>query len=104
MRSGMCEWYDVKVRDILASAQRDVREIEILGGSLRWTEEGLEYEASDKHRQGQWSEEMPEGTEKTRFRTLAATSNYTSLDRSDRAVCRERDVHEAGEPDTRRLE
>ena len=28
-----------------------MREIEILGRSLRWTEEGLEYQASDKHRQ-----------------------------------------------------
>ena len=27
--------------------------------------------------------EMPQGTEKTRFRSLAATLNYMSLDRSD---------------------
>ena len=40
MRSRMCEWYDVKVRGILGSGKRDVREIEILGRSLRWTEEG----------------------------------------------------------------
>ena len=44
----MCEWYEVKVRGILGSEKRDVREIEILGRSFRWTEEGLEYEASDK--------------------------------------------------------
>ena len=48
MRSRMCDKYDVKVR---ATAERDVREIEILGRSLRWTEEGLEFEASDKHHQ-----------------------------------------------------
>ena len=36
---------------ILSSGKRDVREIEMLGRSLRWTQEGLEYEASDKHRQ-----------------------------------------------------
>ena len=47
MRSRMCEWYDVKVRGILGSANRYVREIEMLG-SLR-TQEGLE--ASDKHPQ-----------------------------------------------------
>ena len=51
MRSRLCEWCDVKVRDLLGSGKRDVREIEILGRSLRWTEEGLEYEASDQHRQ-----------------------------------------------------
>ena len=47
----MCEWHDVKVRCVLGSGKRDVRENEILGRSLRWTEEGPEYEASDKHRQ-----------------------------------------------------
>ena len=46
----MHEWYDVKVRGILGSAKRDVHEIEILGRNLTWTEEGLEYEGSDKHR------------------------------------------------------
>ena len=51
MRSRMCEWYSVKVRGILGSGKRDVREIETLGRSLRWTEEGLECEASDKRRQ-----------------------------------------------------
>ena len=39
---------DVKVRGILSSGKRDVREIEILGRNLTWTEEGLEYEGSDK--------------------------------------------------------
>ena len=46
----MHEWYDVKVRGNLGSGKRDVREIEILGKSLAWTEEGLEYEGSEKHR------------------------------------------------------
>ena len=100
MRSRMCEWYDVKVRGIPGSGGRDVREIEILGRHLRWTEEGLEYEASDKHRQalleglgfsavkseeiGQAEdEEILEGTEQTRFRSLVATLEYMGLDRSD---------------------
>ena len=51
MRSKMCKRYDVKVRGILGIGTRDVRETEILERSLRWTEECLEYEASDKHRQ-----------------------------------------------------
>ena len=46
----MHEWYDVKVRGILGSGKHDVHEIEILGRNLTWTEEGLEYEGSDKHR------------------------------------------------------
>ena len=43
----MCEWYDVKVRGMLGSGQRDVQEIEMSGRTLRWTEH-LEYEAGDK--------------------------------------------------------
>ena len=41
----------LKVRGVLGSGKRDVHEIEILGRNLTWTEEGLEYEGSDKHRQ-----------------------------------------------------
>ena len=52
IEANMHEWYDVKVRGILGSGKRDVQEIEILGRNLTWTEEGLEYEGSDKHR---WS-------------------------------------------------
>ena len=51
IRAKMCEWYDVQVRGVLGSGKRDVREIEILGRTLTWTEEGLVYECSDKHRQ-----------------------------------------------------
>ena len=51
MRSEMSEWYDVQVRGILGSGKRDVREMETLGKSLRWTDEGLECEANDKERQ-----------------------------------------------------
>ena len=50
IQAKMHEWYDVKVRGILGSGKLDVREIEVLGRSLTWTEEGLEYEGSDKHR------------------------------------------------------
>ena len=46
MRLRMCEGYDVKVCGILCSVKRDVREIEILGRGLGWTEEGLECEAN----------------------------------------------------------
>ena len=106
MRSRMCEWYDVKVRGILGTGKRDVRKIEILATSVKWTEEGLESEASDRRRQalleglgsieesktvnsaavepeeiGQEEDgEMLEGMEKTRFRNMAATLNFMSLD------------------------
>ena len=39
------------LRQGACSGKRDVHENELLGRSLRWTEDGLEYEASDKHRQ-----------------------------------------------------
>ena len=39
------------MRGVLGSGKRDVREIEILVRNLTWTEEGREYEGSDKHRQ-----------------------------------------------------
>ena len=97
------------MRCILGSGKRDVHEIEMLGTSVRWTEDGLGCEATDKRRQAlleglESSEESktvnsaavkPEeigqeedgeilgGTEKTRFRSLAATQNNMSLDRSD---------------------
>ena len=51
IQAKMHEWYDVEVRGVLSSGKRDLREIEILRRSLTWTEEGLEYEGSDKHRQ-----------------------------------------------------
>ena len=51
IKSKLCERYGVKVRGMLGSGRRDVQEIEILGQTLRWTEQGLEYEAGDKHRQ-----------------------------------------------------
>ena len=119
----MCERYDVKVRGILDGRKRDVREIEILGRSLRWTEEGLEYEASDKRRQalleglglseelkkpekiGQAEDlEMLEEAENTRFRSLAATLKLHVSGQVGRGICRKGDMHEDGEPDTRKLE
>ena len=104
VRSKMCELYDDKVRGVSGSGKRDVREMEILGRNMRWTREGLEYEASEKKRQAlleglglsqeskmvkleeigrEEDEEMLEGTEKTRFRSFAATLKYMSLDKSD---------------------
>ena len=51
IRSKMSEWYGVKVRGTLGTGRRDVREIEILCGNLRWTDQGLEQAASNGHRE-----------------------------------------------------
>ena len=85
-----------------------MHEIEIVGRSLTWTKEGLEYESSDKHRRalleglglneeskavnspavkteeiGQEEDTEMFASETKRFRSLAATLNYMSSDRSD---------------------
>ena len=94
-----------KVHGILGSGKRDVREIERLGRSWRWTEDGLECEASDEHRQASLeglglngqsktvnsAEEigqdedasMLDEVERKKFRSLTATLDHVSLDRSD---------------------
>ena len=104
----MCDWYDVQARSILSSGKRDVHETEILGRNLTWTEGGLECEGSDKHRQAlleglglnyeskavnsaamkpeqinqEEDAEMLDESETKGFRSLAATLNYMSSDRS----------------------
>ena len=99
MRSRMCEWYGVKLRGILGSGRRDVREIEIRGRSLRWTEEGkhrqallggmgLSEESKVVHSAAVKPEEFgQEGdatmlgeAERKKFRSSVATLNYMSLD------------------------
>ena len=107
-KARMHEWHDVKVRGILGSGKRDVHEIEILGRNLTW-KEGLVYEDSDKHRRvlleglglndeskavnsaavkpgeiGQQGDtDVLDALEAKRFKSLAATLNYMSSDRSD---------------------
>ena len=56
IRFKMSASYDIKVRGVLCTGKRGFCEMEILGRSLRWTEEGLEYEASDRHHQA-----LPQG-------------------------------------------
>ena len=43
--------YDVQVCEILGSARRVQRETQIRGQTLRWTDDGLEYGADEKHPQ-----------------------------------------------------
>ena len=104
----MEEWYEIKFRGIMGSGLEDIKEVVILGRLLRWTDEGLEYEADGKHREelmkamgmdkkantvvspavrDEFEDEEdetqlePEDTRK--FRPSAARLNYLALDRSD---------------------
>ena len=111
-------WKDEYTRRLV---ERDVREIEIgkkceandkrqalLGrlGLERGIEDGQQRSSQAQRRpdKKKKDEEMLEVTEKTRFRSLAATLNDLSLDRVGRATCREGNMHEHGEPDTWKLE
>jgi hypothetical protein len=46
----MFGWYEIKVRARLGDGERDDKEVSILGRQVRWTEEGIEFEADPKHR------------------------------------------------------
>ena len=50
MKKKMEEWYEVKFRGILGSGKDDAKEVAILGRTARWTEDGIEYYADDRHR------------------------------------------------------
>ena len=49
IRRKMKEWYEIKDRGIMGSGDSVIEEVTILGRLLRWTEDGLEYEADPKH-------------------------------------------------------
>jgi len=51
MRGKMQEWYEVNDRGIMGSGVGEIREVTILGRTVRWTPEGIEYEADERHRQ-----------------------------------------------------
>ena len=51
IRSRMCEWYNAKARGVFNRGKRDVRQMEILGRNLRWTQARLYCQANDRHRQ-----------------------------------------------------
>ena len=102
----MRAWYDVNVRGALGCARRDQRYTGVMDRMLRWTDDGLKYEA-DKHRQAllearglseesnmvsSWRNKrsrpkddatLLDARSVTKFVKLAATLNYMSMDRSD---------------------
>eukprot|EP00973_Karenia_brevis_P035286 4866350-Karenia_brevis.AAC.1 len=46
----MESWFEIKVRAVLGPEDKDDKEVTILGRVVRWTREGIEYEADPKHR------------------------------------------------------
>ena len=42
-------WYSIKLRGIVGPDPGDMKEIRILNRLVRWTKDGIEYEADDKH-------------------------------------------------------
>ena len=46
----MESWFEIKLRAILGGDVGDDLEVVILGRKLRWTKDGLRYEADPKHR------------------------------------------------------
>ena len=113
----MKKWYEVKVKARLGPEPGDDKEVDILGRRVRWTEQGVEYEADPRHRSiileqlglGEGSKGLTsngkvdtedaedEGlpaAEATSFRALAARVNYLAQDFPDiqfpaKEICRE---------------
>eukprot|EP00973_Karenia_brevis_P001881 255607-Karenia_brevis.AAC.1 len=46
----MEEWYEIKIRAILVPDRGDDKEVVIFGRLVKWTEQGIEYQADPKHR------------------------------------------------------
>ena len=109
MRSTMEAWYDIKNRGMMGSDVDDIKKVTILGRTLRWTEDGLEYEADIGHRRkvmeaegldddsnkapgpavkedvgkAEFDEKEFDNLEHKDFRSRGATLNYRGQDRSD---------------------
>jgi len=108
IRDLMASWFEIKVRAILGEDCHDDKEVVILGRRVRWTEEGIEYEADPRHREeiisyfgfeegsralavnGDKDIKEEEGDEEDLvkseakvFRGLAARQNFLSLDCPD---------------------
>ena len=109
MRRRMGEWYDIKDRGLMGSGKDEIKEVVILGRTVKWKETGITYESDAKHRvelmrklnleedsKGATSagirndeekeEELEiqlEGEERKGFRGEIALLNYLGQDRSD---------------------
>ena len=57
VKEKMREWCDVKDWETMGSEKNEVKEVRILERTVRWREEGLEYEADAGHRRRIMEEE-----------------------------------------------
>ena len=115
----MASWYEIKVRAIMGPDAEDEKEVIILGRTVRWLEDRIEYEADEKYAkviieemglnevsngvdgpavkekdEDDKAEEELSKAEATEFRRVAATANYLASDRPDlqyatKEVCRD---------------
>ena len=108
IRDLMMTWFEIKVRAILGMDDYDDKEVIILGRTVRWTKDGIEYEADEKHRRlvmeyfgftedtkslsfngdkddrnEEWESEDLDREEAKVYRGLAARLNFLSQDSPD---------------------
>ena len=50
IKEKMGEWYVIKERETMGCGKNEIKEVTILRRTVRWTAEGLEYEADAEHR------------------------------------------------------
>ena len=104
----MGEWFEIKVKGVLGPEDKDMKEIVILGRLVRWTEDGVEFEADPRHRKAlmdhfgfeegvkgaavngdkerkeeEGDEDDMEREEAKTFRGLVARMNYLAQDSQD---------------------
>ena len=111
LEKGLAKKFEIKVRGRLGSGTKDAKEVTILNRVVKWTPEGISYEADPKHAQALWElmgveegngcvtpgrredgEKEDRGGqemsihEATKYRAAAARCNYIAQDRADIAV------------------
>jgi hypothetical protein len=97
-------WFDIKMRGIIGPEEHDLKEMSILGRTVRFKDWGIEYEADPKHRRvvleffgfqegtrelqgngspeeaGEKEDEEGVGGSHTEYRALVARLNYLAQD------------------------
>ena len=103
----MRSWYEIKMRGVIGPDGDDLKETRILNRMVRWTDDGIEYEADDKYTRTIVADlslqtdskgsdvplardyEAVDGDieldeyEAKQYRRIASTVNYLALDRPD---------------------
>ena len=104
----MAAWFEIKVRGMLGPDDGDMKDAVLVGRIVRYTDEGIEFEAHSRHRQmvieyvglengkkglsvngdketkeEDWEHELVDREEAKAFRGIAARLNFLSLDSPD---------------------